>query len=274
VPDANGHRVGCEWWAATIVVGDSCRQAEDVAALRTPTVPRAVTVGPVRAGAAIRVIDEDAALLGALDGVLADAARHHLVARWVWIREGAWAPLSGELTTDFDGWLGMLMLDGLLVRQVDVDGMRCCELLGPGDVLRPWDEDGGAMLASSSGWRVLEPTRLALLDANFARRACRWPDVTAELMQRTTQRSRSLSILLALTQARRADVRLRTLFAHLADRWGRVTPHGVVLPLKLTHSVIAQLTGLRRPSVSLSHGELERSGEIVRLSKACWLIAR
>ena len=69
------------------------------------------------------------------------------------------------------------------------------------------------------------------------------------------------------------DVRLRALFAHLADRWGRVTPEGIVLPLRLTHTVIAQLTGLRRPSVSISLGELERAGEIVRLTKGSWLIA-
>ena len=220
------------------------------------------------------MIDEDPDLLGGLDGTLADAVRHQLIARTLSLEPRAWEPLGNDLPPDFDGWLGMLVLDGLLVRQVDIGGLRCCELLGPGDVLRPWDEDGpGAALESQSCWRVLEPTRLALLDAAFARRASRWPSVTTELMRRTLARSRSLSILLALTQARRADVRLRTLFWHLADRWGRVTPGGVVLPLNLTHRVIAELTGLRRPSVSLSLGELERTGEIVRLSKSQWLIA-
>ena len=108
--------------------------------------------------------------------------------------------------------------------------------------------------------------------AGFARRASRWPTLTAELLQRTLRRSRSQSILLAATQARRADVRLRALFSHLADRWGRVTPDGIVLPLRLTHSMIAQLTGLRRPTVSISLGELERAGEIIRLSRDAWLI--
>jgi hypothetical protein len=37
--------------------------------------------------------------------------------------------------------------------------------------------------------------------------------------------------------------------------------------------VIAQLTGLRRPSVSISLAELEREGEIVRISKDAWLLA-
>jgi CRP/FNR family cyclic AMP-dependent transcriptional regulator len=223
----------------------------------------------------VRVADEDPALLDALEPDLAQAARHLLVARTIRRDPGRWEPLGADVPRTFDGWLGLLILDGLVVRRVSVGDLRCCELLGPGDVLRPWDEDdGGATLASTAEWRVLEPTRLALLDASFARRASRWPTVTAELMQRMLRRSRSLSILLALTQARRADERLRTLFWHLADRWGRVTPEGIVLPLNLTHSLIAQLTGLRRPSVSISLGELERAGEIVRLSKSFWLISR
>jgi CRP-like cAMP-binding protein len=85
-------------------------------------------------------------------------------------------------------------------------------------------------------------------------------------------RSRGLSVLLAARQARRADVRLRTVFWHLADRWGRVTPRGVRLELPLTHTIISQLTGMRRSSVSLNLGRLERAGEIVRLAKAEWLI--
>jgi CRP/FNR family cyclic AMP-dependent transcriptional regulator len=224
---------------------------------------------------AVRIADEDPALLGTLSDELLQAARHQLVARTLWVEPGRWEPLSGDLPRRFDGWLGVLVLDGLLVRQVELEGLICCELLGPGDILRPWDEDDETgTIECHTAWRVLEPTRLALLDAGFARRACRWPTLTAELLQRTLRRSRSQSILLAITQARRADVRLRTLFSHLADRWGRVTPDGIVLPLRLTHSVIAQLTGLRRPSVSISLAELERSGEIVRLSKDAWLITR
>jgi CRP-like cAMP-binding protein len=224
---------------------------------------------------AVLVTEEDPGLLGPLTGELADAARHQLVARTHWRDPGPWQPLGSDLPPHFDGWLGLLILDGLLVRQLTVGHLRCCELLGPGDLLRPWDDndDDAATLDAHADWRILEPTRLALLDAGFARRASRWPSLNAELIHRSTRRSRSLSVLLALTQARRADVRLRTLFWHLADRWGRVTPNGVVLPLRLTHNVIAQLTGLRRPSVSLSLGELERSGEIQRVAKDSWLLS-
>jgi CRP-like cAMP-binding protein len=225
-----------------------------------------------RPGEAVRLPDVDPSLLGGTPAPLVAAAREQLIARTVRLDAGPWAPQPSELEGDFRDWLGLLVLDGLIVRSVDVDGLRCCELLGPGDILRPWDEDGGVTLVTQASWRVLDDAKLALLDQAFARRACRWPSVTAELLRRTMSRSRSLSISLAITQARRADVRVRDLFWHLADRWGRVTPQGIVLTASLTHSVVSQLTGLRRPTVSLTLAELERAGEIIRTSKDTWLI--
>lgn len=218
----------------------------------------------------VRLLDEDTALARTVARPAADAARRELVTQTLWIEPGRWSPPSDEFADGFDGWLGMLILDGLMVRQIHAGGMRCCELLGPGDVIRPWDE----ALESFGSWRVLEPTRLALLDVDFAQRAHCCPGIAAELMRRTLTRSQTLGVLLALTHARRADVRLRTLFWHLADRWGRVTPDGVLLSLRITHSLIAQLTGLRRPSVSVTLGELERSGEILRLDRGTWLMRR
>jgi hypothetical protein len=225
-----------------------------------------------RATVTVRVAEADPDLVGGLERDLASAAAHHLVARVVALPVGTW-PQPPQFAQDFTGWLGMLVLSGLLVREVDLNGLCCCELLGPGDLLRPWEEDGpDAALQSVAAWRVVEPARIALLDAGFARRACRWPSVVTELMHRSLMRSRSLSVLLSATQARRADVRLRMLFWHLADRWGRVTPEGVRLDLSLTHSVISQLTGLRRPTVSLNLARLEQSGEIVRVAKTEWVI--
>ncbi len=219
----------------------------------------------------VRLADEDPSLLGGLTGTEAARASEQLVARTLRVDTGRWSPPASDA---YAGWLGILLLDGLLVRSVEVEGLPCCELLGPGDLLRPWDEDGGATLETLASWRVLEDSRLALLDEAFARRASRWPAVTPELLRRMMNRSRSLSVSLAITQARRADVRLRDLFWHLADRWGRVTPDGVVLTARLTHTVISQLTGLRRPTVSLALAELERDGEIVRVAKDCWVIRR
>lgn len=240
---------------------------------RAPHPPPRLDMFDRPAAVSVRLADVDPELIARLDDDLAVAAAHHLVAPLAHLRTGFWDPrVHGER---FDDWLGMLVIGGLLIREVEIEGLRCCELLGPGDLLRPWDEsDHSATLATRSTWRVVEPSRVALLDAAFVRRACRWPTVVTELMHRSLDRSRSQSVFLATTQARRADVRLRTVFWHLADRWGRVTPEGVRIELALTHTVISRLTGLRRPTVSINLAKLEASGEIVRLDKCEWLIRR
>jgi hypothetical protein len=60
------------------------------------------------------------------------------------------------------------------------------------------------------------------------------------------------------------DERLLLLLWHMADRWGRVTPHGVSLSLRLTHELLADLIAVQRPSVTLSLQQLERQGRISR----------
>jgi hypothetical protein len=72
----------------------------------------------------------------------------------------------------------MLIVDGLMIRTVRVSELECCELVGPGDVIRPWDADDDlAPLATGVSWRVLEETRVAVLDDAFTQLACRWPGV-------------------------------------------------------------------------------------------------
>ena len=60
---------------------------------------------------------------------------------------------------------GFLLVEGLLSREVDVLGRRCVELIGHGDVLRPWQwDEEGSHVRAEIGWQVLEPSRLAVLD--------------------------------------------------------------------------------------------------------------
>jgi CRP-like cAMP-binding protein len=62
------------------------------------------------------------------------------------------------------------------------------------------------------------------------------------------------------------------LFWHLADRWGRVTPQGIVVPLRLTHGTIARLICMRRPTVSATLMRLVRAGELARNRDATWIL--
>jgi hypothetical protein len=59
---------------------------------------------------------------------------------------------------------------------------------------------------------------------------------------------------------------------HLAERWGRMTPAGVSVPLGLTHETIGRLVGARRPTVSLALKQLAASGTITRREDGAWLL--
>lgn len=222
----------------------------------------------------VRVLDEDPGLAASLDEAERTVAAQHLVAAEMRIPRGPWRtnqPL-GKSRAD----LGYLILDGLLVRETVVGRHTTAEILGAGDLLRPWDQSEDAPeapISAAHAWRVLQPTRVALLDARFAALCGRMPPVTAELLSRTLRRSQLLGLLLALSAMPRLDARLLALLWHLADRWGKVAPDGVHVPLRLTHATLAQLVGAQRPSVTSALQQLEKRGLLGRLPESGgWLL--
>jgi CRP-like cAMP-binding protein len=214
----------------------------------------------------VRVLDEDPGLAASLDDAERAVVAQHLVAAELRVPKGPWVcghPL-GQSRAD----LGFLILDGLLVRETVIGRHTTAELLGRGDLLRPWDQSEDtpdAPIKATTAWRVLQPTRLAVLDARFATLCSRLPVITAELLSRTLRRSRLLGLLLALSAMPRLDARLLALLWHLADRWGKVGPEGVHVPLRLTHATLATLVGAQRPSVTSALQGLEKRGLLSRL---------
>jgi CRP/FNR family transcriptional regulator, cyclic AMP receptor protein len=191
------------------------------------------------------------------------------VASTVSIPEGLW---SGAHTPAPGDGIGLLVLDGLLIRRVGIDRGFGAELLGEGDLLRPWQgEDEPPILPQTTGWRVLQSTRMAVLDEPFARRLARCPQLTGRLVHRALARSRNLTVNMAIVHQPRVDVRLHMLFWHLAGRWGRVRNDGVIVPLRLTHNVLSDLTAARRPTVTSALSELAKR-ELVQPSDGGWLL--
>jgi hypothetical protein len=231
------------------------------------------TADSERRPAGIRVLEAQPDLLEGVDEEQTALARKHAVAVLDTIEPGTWQPLGRYDETP--GSIGLLVVDGMLAREVHVGNRVCSELLGPGDLLRPWDfYDGtGETLQWASAWTVLETTRIAVLDHRFARVACRWPQLIAGLVSRTLRRSRWMTILLAISNLTRVDERIEALMWHLADRWGHVTPDGVVVPVPLTHEMIGRLVGAHRPSVTSALGELQRAGSVTRRDDG-WLLDR
>src|SRR5687768_12977533 len=202
----------------------------------------------------VRLIDADPDLFEGLNGSTPHRAVQELTVAVLRVPAGPWhvPPDAG------DERLGLLVLDGLLARSVGIAGQRRAELIGPGDLIRPWDpgDDDLVSVRSDVAWDVLQPARLAQLDAAFMRSACRIPQVLSELVVRTVRRSQRIALQLAIADVRRVEERLLVLFGHLGDRWGRVTSEGIHVPVRLTHDLIAQLIGAQRPTVTTGLGEL------------------
>jgi CRP/FNR family transcriptional regulator, cyclic AMP receptor protein len=185
---------------------------------------------------------------------------------------GPWdAPANG--VGDFATCLGLLVLDGLLLHSITVGNGPRSELVGAGDVIRPWEhEDEAASVPFVSRWEVIQSTRIAVLDARFIALACQWPELMSAVIGRATRRSRWLALQLAVAKLRRVDDRLMLFFWHMADRWGRVRPDGVVVPLPVTHDVLAQLIGVQRPTVTSAVRRLSDAGLVNRQPDRTWLL--
>jgi CRP/FNR family cyclic AMP-dependent transcriptional regulator len=190
------------------------------------------------------------------------------VARELRLPVGGWEPSPSA-----EG-IGVLMLDGLIVRRVGIEGRYGAELLGQGDVLRPWQREPESLtpLNVTTGWSIIERARIALLDDDFTAYVARYPELASSLVARAVQRSRNLVVNMAIVHQARVDVRLHMLLWHLAARWGRVRSDGTVLPVRLTHNVLADLVAARRPTVTSALSDLARRG-LVRFVDDSWLLS-
>ena len=171
------------------------------------------------------------------------------------------------------GRIGLLVLDGVISRELIIADTVSVELLGPGDLIRPWPAaDRTRLLRVDVRWWVLSSTTVAVLDRRVAAELAAWPEIVARLLDRLTERSERLAITQAISQLTRVDRRLLALFWHLAERWGRVGTDGVVIPLALTHRMLGQLVGAARPTISTALSELRERDELVRRPDGSWLL--
>jgi hypothetical protein len=183
---------------------------------------------------------------------------------------GPWDP-DAELG-DVHPVVGLLLIEGMLTRDLHFAGRTTTELLGAGDILRPWDDDAAfESLPVAGGWHVHTPTRMAVLDTRVAIAAGRWPSIATALHARHVRRVRNVAFQRAIAQLPRVDDRMLVLLWALAERWGRVSPEGVRVPVGLPHRMLATLVGARRPSVTTALTGLAREGLIERTAEG-WLL--
>ena len=210
-------------------------------------------------GRPVPLLDRDPELARRLPPDELPCARSAAVAATVSVPVGPWV---ADMIEPHPAHLGYLVLDGVISRELQVAGGRSLELLGAGDVARPWQEDSASFCTSR--YHAVAPVRLAVLDEAFAERIAPWPQVSALLLERALRRSRCLAAISAVGHVVGLEQRLVALFWCLAERWGRMSNGGVSIDLPLTHQMIADLIGAQRPSVTTALGRLSSAGTLRR----------
>lgn len=166
-----------------------------------------------------------------------------------------------------------LIADGVVLKQTTLARQSALELLGPGDLLAP-PLTAARQLESRSVSRYLAHGQVSLvaMNARFWQTARHWPkiaDVLHERLGRQTHRASTHTAMLALP---RVEDRLVALFGDLAERFGRVSPIGILVDLSMTHEIIGGLVGSRRPTVSLALKQLASQGLIERHDHDRWVM--
>jgi CRP/FNR family cyclic AMP-dependent transcriptional regulator len=219
--------------------------------------------------AAVHILDADPDLGAGIPAEQWPLAARAAVAPADALPKGAAWPIR-DPNLGGNGHLGLLIVEGIVARHVTIGPRSGLELLGPGDVLRPWIHSRYELACVD--WSVIAPVRLASLDRGFADRVAPWPQIAAAIGERLLLRVRNLSELLAISHLVTVEERLLMSLWHFANRWGRVTPHGVVLRLPLTHEVLAAVVGARRPPVTTALGLLAQKGLVQRSGEGAWIL--
>lgn len=219
-------------------------------------------------GARVDLLERDAELARAVSAAVRPGNNSTLSAGLLKLKRGPWEPAAREPSPDH---LGFLVLDGLLGRRVTVpERGRSLELLGRGDLFRPWQTLAASFERLS--WTVIEPTAIAVLDEQLAARAREVPELLEEFTERALRRSRRLGVSAAIANTVGVEERLLLSLWQLTELWGRKASEGAVLPFRLSHQTLADLVGARRPTVTLALRNLTKRGKLRRSESGQWIL--
>jgi CRP/FNR family transcriptional regulator, cyclic AMP receptor protein len=235
-----------------------------------PGAPRGAGTAAHGSRSSVALLRVDAGLRAAVPpDELAFAERVVVVPRHE-LEQGRWSPeaLLGDSARPF----AALLLRGLVSHDVMIAGRCSANLLGPGDLFRPW-RSIDASVPCGERWTASAGAAIAVLDERFAESARRWPGLSSVVCERLADQLETATMRAAIIGLPRVESRVLALFWQFADRWGVVRPEGVVLELALTHAVIGHLIGAQRPTVSLALQALASDGLLQRGATGAWTLA-
>jgi hypothetical protein len=216
----------------------------------------------------VRLLREDPDLGAMLPPADRERLEKLLHAPLILLRGKTWHPPDG----DHERMLGMLVLGGLVGRRLHLGESRSIELLGRGDIVRPWQDPPEAGIPAHVDWQVLAPARLALLDERITRWIGLRHELTLAFATRMARRAHTAAYMTAIAHVKRVEERLLAMLWHVATNWGHVTPSGIRIPFRLTHEVLGQLVGAHRPSVTIGLTRLRERGDVARTEDGRFLL--
>lgn len=138
---------------------------------------------------------------------------------------------------------------------------RTIGMLEEGDLLvRPMD--GWAAAGPRVRCFAVEDSTIHLVDRARMELWLQDPALAANLVRVLSAQIAEREVAVAIALEPRLERRLLLKLRQLAERWGRVTPEGIRLDLRLTHQELANMVGAVRESITLALGRLAEAGEI------------
>lgn len=170
-----------------------------------------------------------------------------------------------------DSAFALLVISGELTCDVRLDGRSLTEILAAGDLETPWAPDVEGLPVTRE-IAVATPARVAILESRFLLASARWPTLMLAVQRRLAAQKQRLAVHGAICQFPRVEDRLISMLRHIAERAGRVTAAGTVIPVPLTHEALGKLVGARRPTVSIAMKELAARGHVRREPDGTWIL--
>lgn len=201
----------------------------------------------------------------------ADASEHAhaLTARAVPV--GPWDP--GLVLRDNPDTHAIFVQRGVIDREHLVSGRTVSDLLGPGDMISLSERLIVPPLPHIDvRFTVLERARVLVLDDVAMVTLCRRPDLAADMMALAADHASRMAAIRALSHLPRVEQRVLAFFSVMAERTGRVTPDGLLVPLVLSHEELGRHVGAQRSTVSLALKWLAEEGLLVRVGRGRWLL--
>jgi CRP/FNR family transcriptional regulator, cyclic AMP receptor protein len=226
-----------------------------------------VADGPLSAVSLLRVWPD---IAGRIDPEQRSIAERWLVAPLV---RACDEDLAGALAVERDAF-DFVVVRGTVLKETTLAGSSALELLGPGDVLAPpLSAIRQLEFRAVSRYLALGEVLIATLGVRFELVAARWPQLSDFLQRQIAEQAHRASMHLAMLHLPRAEDRILALFVDLGDRFGRVTPDGILIDVALSHELIGRLIAGRRPTATLALNHLYQRGFLTRLADNSWKLA-